>query len=103
MRIFGGSLGIAASTAILRAKMDGIPAHVGKRDSQIPGTQSQFVKTTYAEAFRTDMQVATAISGLAVIITAVAVWQGRNRPRLPPQKREPIMQETQGTQETQEA
>ncbi|KAF5137063.1 Multidrug resistance protein 3 [Metarhizium anisopliae] len=78
LRIFGGSLGIAASTAILRTKTQGGLLPVGKRESQAPGSQSQSVKMAFAEAFRTDMMVATAVSGAAVILALVAYWLRRN-------------------------
>ncbi|GAO19274.1 hypothetical protein UVI_02062540 [Ustilaginoidea virens] len=60
MRMFGGSLGIAASTAILRAGMDGIPSRMSKRQTQTMAEQ-QNARLRYAEAFRTDMIVATAM------------------------------------------
>ncbi|KAK8922730.1 Multidrug resistance protein 3 [Metarhizium anisopliae] len=93
LRIFGGSLGIAASTAILRTKTQGGLLPVGKRESQPPGSQSQSVKMAFAEAFRTDMMVATAVSGAAVILALVAYWLRRNNqsepegPRTSPERR----------------
>lgn len=71
MRILGGSLGIAASTAILHKEMmggGGASLHVADR-----------VRATYAEAFRTDMVVATVISAFAVLFTLVALQQRRRR------------------------
>ncbi|KAG8426740.1 hypothetical protein J3459_007873 [Metarhizium acridum] len=90
LRIFGGSLGIAASTAILRTKTHRGLLPVGKRGSQAHGSQSQSAKMTFAEAFRTDMMVATAVSGAAVIVALVAYWLRRNNQSAPdgrPQKK----------------
>lgn len=73
MRILGGSLGIAASTAILHKEMmsgGGASLHVHVADR---------VRATYAEAFRTDMVVATVISAFAVLFTLVALQQRRRR------------------------
>lgn len=88
-------MGIAASTAILRTKTQGGLLAVGKRESQAPGSQSQSVKMAFAEAFRTDMMVATAVSGAAVILALVAYWLRRNNqsepegpgPRTSPERR----------------
>ncbi|EFY92081.1 MFS multidrug transporter, putative [Metarhizium acridum CQMa 102] len=90
LRIFGGSLGIAASTAILRTKTHRGLLPVGKRGSQAHGSQSQLAKMTFAEAFRTDMMVATAVSGAAVMVALVAYWLRRNNQSAPdgrPQKK----------------
>ncbi|OAA38791.1 Major facilitator superfamily domain, general substrate transporter [Metarhizium rileyi] len=80
LRIFGGSLGIAASTAILRGNADAAQVHLGRRNSQSPALHSQSVKSTYAEAFRTDMKVATITAGLAVVLALIAYWLRQKRP-----------------------
>ncbi|GAB0135672.1 hypothetical protein EsDP_00004001 [Epichloe bromicola] len=84
MRILGGSLGIAASTAILHKDMSGgASLHVARRGGAGRGAASEEdrVRVMYAEAFRTDMVVATVISGFAVLFTVVALQQRRGRAR----------------------
>ncbi|OAQ65949.1 MFS multidrug transporter [Pochonia chlamydosporia 170] len=81
LRVFGGSLGIAASTAIVRAKASGIPAKFAKRGVQAPDLHGPVAKKIYAESFRNDMIASTAVSGLAVLLVMITLWQRRNKPR----------------------
>lgn len=75
-RIFGGSLGIAASTAMLRTELIGIPTTFSKSD----GIQTGMItRMAYARAFQKDMVAATAITGLAVVTIFFALWQSRKR------------------------
>jgi hypothetical protein len=74
MRIFGGSLAIAASTAIMRGKINELP------EDNTRQYQKEIVKQ-YARAFRTNMIVTTVISGVAVLLALAAVWHRRTQPR----------------------
>ncbi|KAG5986047.1 hypothetical protein E4U54_005650 [Claviceps lovelessii] len=94
LRILGGSMGIAASTAILRREMTGAASSPSSPSS--PPSSSHFyraeqaavsddashhVRKTYAQAFHTDMVVATIISALAVAFTLLALLQQQSRNR----------------------
>ncbi|KAG6067695.1 hypothetical protein E4U32_003077 [Claviceps aff. humidiphila group G2b] len=89
LRILGGSLGIAASTAILRKETDSTPAshslsslHVTRSASmrRVDDGLSK-VRGTYGRAFHTDMVVATVLSGAAVAFTLAALLQRWRRRR----------------------
>jgi len=83
VRIFGGSIGIAASTAILgasqRRNLTGLVS-----PSQLANLQSfsktasieqlRAIQKTYSEAFSTDMKVSAAVAGAAVL-AAVLTFQ----------------------------
>ncbi|KAG5981179.1 hypothetical protein E4U55_003212 [Claviceps digitariae] len=85
LRILGGSLGIAASTAILRRETNGIassssfPVRRAEQPTPSDPETQRHARELYAQAFRTDMVVATAISGLAVAFTLVAVLLQHSR------------------------
>ncbi|KAG6175205.1 hypothetical protein E4U51_005061 [Claviceps purpurea] len=89
LRIFGGSLGIAASTAILRKETDSTPAspslsslHVTRSASMRRANDGlSKVRGTYGRAFHTDMIVATVLSGAAVAFTLAALLQRWRRRR----------------------
>ncbi|KAG6000693.1 hypothetical protein E4U21_005107 [Claviceps maximensis] len=92
LRILGGSLGIAASTAILRNEMNGAASfsypssssHVSRAEQAavLDNEARRHVKESYAQAFHTDMIVATIISGLAVAFTLVALLLQQKQSRM---------------------
>ena len=76
VRVFGGSLGIAASSAILgvslSAQVDGSVtseqiASVGNGNDNLTPSALPATRRAYPDAFREDMRVSTIISGIAVI------------------------------------
>ncbi|KAI0506132.1 major facilitator superfamily transporter [Xylaria bambusicola] len=77
VRVFGGSLGIAASSAILgmslRAQVGGsvtsqqISSVEGGGGDNLAPNDLAAIRRAYAEAFREDMRVCTIISGIALI------------------------------------
>ncbi|KAG5993730.1 hypothetical protein E4U43_003413 [Claviceps pusilla] len=94
LRILGGSMGIAASTAILRREMTGAASSPSSPSSSpssshfyraeqaaVSDDASHHVRKTYAQAFHTDMVVATIISALAVAFTLLALLQQQSRNR----------------------
>ncbi|KAK2600114.1 hypothetical protein QQS21_005129 [Conoideocrella luteorostrata] len=80
LRMFGGSLGIAASTAIFRAKMNGAPTLVVRDDDgRALEAEKQLTRIRYGEAFKSDMLMVTIISSMAVVVSLVALLQSRRR------------------------
>ncbi|KAK7417041.1 hypothetical protein QQX98_004802 [Neonectria punicea] len=78
LRLLGGSLGIATSTALLHQKvneyLNGVltPAElatIGGPDTHLSRSQLDSVHYAYAESFRADMKVAAGISAIGVIST----------------------------------
>lgn len=78
MRILGGSLGIAASTAILgnfmREELSGVVSperlsslHGGGMD--LTEAQATAVRQVYTDSFRKDMQVGAILSGIAILLS----------------------------------
>ncbi|KAH7171532.1 major facilitator superfamily domain-containing protein [Dactylonectria macrodidyma] len=86
VRLLGGSLGIASSTALLHQKvteyLTGIltPSElnaIGGADLHLSDSQLEMVHYTYAESFRADMRVAAAISALGLLSTLGAYRRRR--------------------------
>jgi hypothetical protein len=79
VRIFGGSIGIAASSAILGAKvrsdMTGssvspeMMAHLASDPSALPPDQWALVRRVYTEALKEDMIVCCAVLAAAMLCT----------------------------------
>ncbi|KAK1969863.1 major facilitator superfamily transporter [Colletotrichum sublineola] len=78
VRILGGSLGIAASTAILgnfiRKDLTGVvsPEYLSSLHGvgmSLTETQAAAVRQAYADSFRKDMQVGTILSGIATLLS----------------------------------
>ncbi|KIL86871.1 hypothetical protein FAVG1_10127 [Fusarium avenaceum] len=76
VRLLGGSLGIAASSALLNEKstnyLTGVltpyeQATVGSSSTRLSNTQWSAVRYTYADAFKVEMKIATAVAGCSVI------------------------------------
>ncbi|KAH8681596.1 major facilitator superfamily transporter [Xylariales sp. PMI_506] len=87
LRILGGSLGIAASSAILgvtlRAQLTGIvdPSVLGSLEastSSLTSVQMEAVRQAYSDAFDKDMRVATIVACVGVLL-AFGSWT-RDRP-----------------------
>lgn len=81
VRILGGSLGIAASTAILgssqRRNLSDLvtPAQLASLDSFAKTTsieQLLAIRKTYSDAFSDDMKVAAVISGVAIFVAGLS-------------------------------
>ncbi|KAG6041347.1 hypothetical protein E4U41_004877 [Claviceps citrina] len=89
LRILGGSLGIAASTAILRKEtktmgatpLHGVSTARAEQAAALSKGDARRIADVHAEAFHADMVVATVVSGLAVVFTLVALLQQRRRAR----------------------
>jgi hypothetical protein len=100
IRILGGSIGIAASTAILGTKIRGelsamlspgqLSSFQGGSASLTPD-QLAAVRRAYADAFQENMGVAAAVSGLATLLTLMAYR--RNRLTLDERRKEQIREE----------
>ncbi|KAF4438994.1 hypothetical protein F53441_12676 [Fusarium austroafricanum] len=76
VRLLGGSLGIAASSALLNEKssqyLSGVltpyeQATIGGSDTHLSDIQWSAVRYTYADAFNVEMKVATAVAACSVI------------------------------------
>jgi hypothetical protein len=76
MRLLGGSLGIAASSALLNEKstnyLTGVltpyeQATVGSSSTHLSNAQWSAVRYTYADAFKVEMKIATAVAACSVI------------------------------------
>jgi len=100
VRILGGSIGIAASTAILGAKerdtLLGIlsPGQLGlvqEGKANLTDTEAEAVRHAYADAFGQDMTVAAAISAAAILLTLLAYR--RNRPSLAERRKQQVEEE----------
>lgn len=99
LRILGGSLGIAASSAILAVKqqtqLTGIvdPKSLADPDhTPLTPAQHAAVRQTYSDAFREDMIVAACVSGLALVF-AFGAYK-KNRLTLEERRTEQILEET---------
>ncbi|KAK7431400.1 hypothetical protein QQZ08_002171 [Neonectria magnoliae] len=86
LRLLGGSLGIATSTALLHQKvneyLNGVLspselATIGGPDTHLSGSQLDSVHYAYAESFRADMKVTAGISAIGVISTLGAYRRRR--------------------------
>ena len=86
MRILGGSIGIAASTAILgvetRARLDGLVGadqlgRLASQPSSLTPEQRTAVRETYTAAFQLDMIVCCAVLAFGTVCT-MGVYR-RNR------------------------
>ncbi|RDW58158.1 MFS multidrug transporter-like protein [Coleophoma cylindrospora] len=82
-RMLGGSIGIAASTAILsvteQVQLNGIVsssqlASIQHSAALLTAEQLHAVKQAYSDAFREDMQVCAAIAGVCILV-ALGTWQ----------------------------
>ncbi|KAF5013545.1 hypothetical protein FDECE_468 [Fusarium decemcellulare] len=78
VRLLGGSLGIAISSALLNQRISEYLTSIltpfeistiGGSDSHLSASQWAAVRYTYSEAFKVDMKVAAGISGLGIIST----------------------------------
>ncbi|KAJ4257466.1 hypothetical protein NW762_008590 [Fusarium torreyae] len=78
VRLLGGSLGIASSSALLNQKsvdyLTGVltpyeQATIGGSNTHLSNSQWMAVRYTYAEAFKMEMKVATALAACAVLST----------------------------------
>lgn len=76
VRIFGGSLGIAASSAILQTTLQAqvkgsiTPQQISSAAAGVSNLDSEdiaAIRRAYADAFRQDMQVCTIIGGIALL------------------------------------
>ncbi|KAI1109181.1 major facilitator superfamily transporter [Nemania sp. NC0429] len=75
VRIFGGSLGIAASSAILQTTLQAqggslTSQHISSAEAgftNIDPDKTAMIRRAYADAFRQDMQVCTIIAGTALL------------------------------------
>lgn len=81
VRVLGGSIGIAASTAILgvtqRRQLSGIltPDQLAILESSaktFTAEQLQAVRKAYSDSFRQDLRVCAIISGICILITLSA-------------------------------
>ncbi|KAF9769689.1 hypothetical protein IL306_012854 [Fusarium sp. DS 682] len=84
-RLLGGSLGIAASSALLNEKssqyLSGVltpyeQATVGGSNTYLTDAQWSAVRYTYADAFQVEMKVATAVAACSVISAFGAFRKG---------------------------
>lgn len=87
MRILGGSIGIAASSAVLaqtlRSQLAGVadPRQLASLEHHAHGfTESQMtaVREAYAGAFQEEMRVCAAVAGVG-IVAALAAWSSTLR------------------------
>lgn len=75
IRIFGGSIGIAASSAILGSKTRALTvppealAHLASNPSALSPDQWALIRTVYTEALREDMIVCCAVLAVAMVVT----------------------------------
>ncbi|KAF4952660.1 hypothetical protein FGADI_6550 [Fusarium gaditjirri] len=86
VRLLGGSLGIAASSALLNEKsskyLSGVltvyeQATIGGSDTHLTDAQWSAVRYTYADAFQVEMKIATVVSACSVISAFGAFRKGR--------------------------
>lgn len=81
VRILGGSLGIAASTAILstsqRHQAHLQPSHLVTITKTASDEQSRALRAIYADSFSEDMKVAAAVAGAAVLATTLVYRRAR--------------------------
>ncbi|KAM0348767.1 hypothetical protein ACHAPU_004206 [Fusarium lateritium] len=78
VRLLGGSLGIAASSALLNEKstsyLKGVispyeQATIGSSDTHLSNAQWSAVRYTYSDAFKVEMKIAAAVAACSVIST----------------------------------
>ncbi|KAF5661842.1 multidrug transporter [Fusarium heterosporum] len=78
VRLLGGSLGIAASSALLNEKstsyLVGIlspyeQATIGSSDTHLSNSQWSAVRHTYSDAFKVEMEIAAVVAACSVILT----------------------------------
>ena len=102
VRMLGGSIGIAASTAILGTKQrnavltSGLltPQQLQSLRDALPtlnSAQQQIVQQTYTDAFNDTMVACAIIASICVLVTA-GVWQ-RNPPSMEERRRQQGMNE----------
>jgi hypothetical protein len=85
VRLLGGSLGIAASTALLHQKVTkylvGVltPQQLQTLggDEHLSQSQLEKVRFAYAESFRTDMKVAVGVAAVGLVVTLGAYRRQR--------------------------
>lgn len=87
VRIFGGSIGIAASSAVLGSKTraalaagsvaPSALAHLGTDPSRLPPAQWALVRQIYTDALREDMIVCCAVLAAATLLTLGVYRRGR--------------------------
>ncbi|KAF5561002.1 multidrug resistance 3 [Fusarium napiforme] len=86
VRLLGGSLGIAASSALLNEKsskyLSGVltayeQATIGGSNTHLTSAQWSAVRYTYADAFQVEMKIATVIAACSVISAFGAFRKGR--------------------------
>ncbi|KAG5817309.1 hypothetical protein H9Q74_002265 [Fusarium xylarioides] len=86
VRLLGGSLGIAASSALLNEKsskyLSGVltayeQATIGGSNTHLTSAQWSVVRYTYADAFQVEMKIATAVAACSVISAFGAFRKGR--------------------------
>lgn len=82
VRVFGGAIGIAASTAILavRENEQGTPAGTGSQPNSVAPQDRQVLRQAYSDAFQEIMWVSAGVSALAFVF-ALATFK-RNLPDL---------------------
>lgn len=100
MRILGGSIGIAASSAVLGVKINSELAtvlspeqlaHLASTMSSLPPDQKEAVRRAYTEALRQDMIICCAVMGLGLIF-AFGVYS-RTRLSIPESGKKHILEE----------
>ncbi|KAF5589609.1 multidrug resistance 3 [Fusarium subglutinans] len=86
VRLLGGSLGIAASSALLNEKsskyLSGVltayeQATIGGSNTHLTSEQWSAVRYTYADAFQVEMKIATVVAACSVISAFGAFRKGR--------------------------
>ncbi|KAF5646909.1 major facilitator family transporter [Fusarium sp. NRRL 25303] len=86
VRLLGGSLGIAASSALLNEKsskyLSGVltayeQATIGGSNTHLTSAQWSAVRYTYADAFQVEMKIATVVAACSVISAFGAFRKGR--------------------------
>ncbi|KAF4442164.1 Multidrug resistance 3 [Fusarium acutatum] len=86
VRLLGGSLGIAASSALLNEKsskyLSGVltayeQATIGGSNTHLTSAQWSAVRYTYADAFQVEMKIATVVAACSVISAFGAFGKGR--------------------------
>ncbi|KAK3688449.1 major facilitator superfamily transporter [Podospora appendiculata] len=102
VRTLGGSLGIAASSAILgvrtRSALTGVVteaqlAGLGSKVSNLSPEQWTAIRTVYTDAFREDMIICCAVLTLA-LVCSMGIYR-RNRPSIPEQEQNRYREERQ--------
>ncbi len=97
VRVLGGSIGIAASSAILavqeKSQLAGVvpPGALSMGTSGLTAVQYTAVRQTFADAFTKDMQVSAAVAGVSILF-ALGTYR-RNRPTMAEMRRQQIENE----------